>query len=280
MRLRVTLLALLLLAGCSADPTPVPADATVDARDVSDVSDASDVSDGSDGSDGSDAAADADDGAVVDGMPMHFTLTPHWAGVRSVEVYGSFGRSDDWTRPFLTLAFEGGVWSAHGTLRPGTYPHAFRVTGDDAAGASAPTFARWVHDPLNLRSGRCPTNSPLAMQDETNPCAVLFVPQSKGAVRSYTVSGRFTAGSASPEGWLAVIERVNPAQAPIFVDRVTVGPEGRWSVSLASGQYRVVAWNPTALSMPATARRVASASQYLSADTTFADLDVTAATAP
>jgi hypothetical protein len=50
--------------------------------------------------------------------------------VTSVEVYGGFGQSTDWTMPFLTLTNDGsGTFTGSATLATGTYPYVFYVTG-------------------------------------------------------------------------------------------------------------------------------------------------------
>lgn len=258
------LLMLTTLAACGGEtntsPDATPADVT-DARDASDVVDVSDVAEPSD----------------VAGLTVRFAFKPGWAGVRSVEVMGSFGRGNDWSAPFATMTLDGDTWRGTGELRPGTYGYAFRVVGDAEAGAMAATLSRFVHDPSNLRSGRCPAGSALAMASERNPCAILFVPQSKNPTRFFALRGRAVMGAAPAPGWLAVIERAEPGQDPFFVDRATADADGRFTFQVALGQYRVVVRNPTAFADPATARQVVGTASFVSADGDLAPVDVTAA---
>jgi hypothetical protein len=59
-----------------------------------------------------------------------FCYRPEWGSVTSVEVYGGFGQSTDWTMPFLTLTNDGsGTFTGSATLATGTYPYVFYVTG-------------------------------------------------------------------------------------------------------------------------------------------------------
>ena len=282
------------IAACGGEtPSTQPDSSTNDVADVTDVSDATptDVSDATptdasdvtptDASDATPAdVADVTDAAPVDagpGLPVRFAYRPGWEGVRSVEVLGSFGRADDWSAPFATMTLDGDTWRATGELHPGTYGYAFRVIGDGAASSTATTISRWVHDPSNLRSGRCPAGSLLATMSEMNPCAILFVPQSKNPTRFFAVRGRAVMGTSAAPGWLAFIERAEPGQNPFFVDRVTADSDGRFTFQVALGQYRVTVKNPTALSTPATAVSVTGTATFISADTDLAAMDVTAA---
>ncbi len=279
------------IAACGGETPATQTDAS--AADVTDVADvtAADVTDASvtdvtdvtpvDVTDVTPAdAADVTDAAPIDagpGLPVRFAFKPGWEGVRSVEVVGSFGRADDWTAPFATMTLDGDTWRGTGELHPGTYGYAFRVIGDSAAGSTATSLSRFVHDPSNLRSGRCPAGSLLATMSEMNPCAILFVPQSKNPTRFFAVRGRAVTGTTAAPGWLAFIERAEPGQNPFFVDRATADSDGRFTFQVALGQYRVVLKNPTALSAPDTARSVAGTASFISADTDLAPVDVSGA---
>jgi hypothetical protein len=209
--------------------------------------------------------------------PVRFAMRPSWAGVRSVEVFGAFGRVDDWTRPFAVMALDGDTWRVTSELPVGTYSYAFRVVGDSLAGDAAATLARYAHDPANLRSGRCPTGSPLAATSERNPCAILFVPQSEAAAQRYALTGRAVLGAAPAAGWIAVVERASSSEEPFFVDRTVTGADGSFALSVALGAYRVVLSNPTALSASATARSLATPSAFVAAAHDFGALDVSGA---
>ncbi len=266
------------LAACG-DNGSTPDAAVGDVVDVTDAADVSDVPDAADVIDVIDVTDVADDqvDASRPPLPVRFSFKPGWEGVRSVEVLGSFGRADDWTGAFATMTLDGDTWRATGELQPGTYSYVFRVTGDVAAGAGAATYTRLVHDPSNLRSGRCPAGSPLATTNPANPCAILFVPQSKNPTVWLTLQGGATLGAAPAAGWLAFVERAEPSQEAFFVDRVTTGADGRFSLRIASGQYRVSLWNPTALSAPDSARHVTTMSTYLARDTDLGAVDVSMA---
>lgn len=275
------LLILASIAACGGEtPSTTPDASTPDVTDVSDVSatDTVDVSDAS-AADVSDAS-DASDATPFDagpGLPVRFAFRPGWEGVRSVEVIGSFGRADDWTAPYATMTLDGDTWRGTGALHPGTYGYAFRVVGDAQAGAMAATFSRFVHDPSNLRSGRCPAGSSLAMMSEMNPCAILFVPQSKNPTTFFNLSGRIVTGTTPTAGWLVSVERAEPGQNPFFVDRTSAGADGRFTLRVALGQYRLAVKNPTALSDPSTARQLTTTPSFVSADRDLGDVDVTSA---
>ncbi len=197
--------------------------------------------------------------------------------MRSVEVFGAFGRSDDWARPFAAMTLDGDTWRATGELPVGTYSYVFRAVGDALAGDASSTLSRDVHDPANLRSGRCPVGSPLAAMSERNPCAILFVPQSEAAAQRFALTGRAMLGAVPAAGWIAVVERASSAEEPFFVDRTVTGADGRFTLSVALGSYRVALSNPTALSAPGTARSLATPSAFVTAAHEFGDVDVTGA---
>ncbi len=285
------LLILASIAACGGEtPSTTPDASAADVTDVSDVSpsdtvdaqpaDAADVQP-ADASDATDVSvADASDATPFDagpGLPVRFAFRPGWEGVRSVEVIGSFGRADDWTAPFATMTLDGDTWRGTGALHPGTYGYAFRVVGDAQAGAMAATFSRFVHDPSNLRSGRCPAGSSLATMSEMNPCAILFVPQSKTPTTFFNLTGRVVTGTTPTAGWLVTVERAEPGQNPFFVDRTNAGADGRFSLRVALGQYRLAVKNPTGLSDPSTARQLTTTASFVSADRDLGDVDVTAA---
>lgn len=289
MRMLCLALALSLVA-CDDEPAINAADATarIDASYAPDVApdlapDTSiDVSSDVSSDVAPDVSPDVSDSGAPDvdtrpRMPVRFALRPSWEGVRAVEVIGAFGRADDWTRPFAVMALDGDTWRAAGELPVGTYPYAFRAVGDALAGDAAATLSRYVHDPANLRSGRCPTGSTLAMMREANPCAILFVPQSEAAPQRYALTGRAVLGASPAAGWIAVVERAGPAEEPFFVDRTVTDADGRFALSVALGTYRVVLSNPTALSAPATARSLATASAFVTMAHDFREIDVTAA---
>lgn len=283
----------LALGACGeSSPTPTDAQTTSDRTDATpDVS--PDVSPDALPDVSPDVPVDTSPDVVGDVAPdvdtrprqtVRFALAPSWPGVTAVEVFGSFGRSDDWTRPFATATRDGDTWRATGELPPGTYSYVFRVVGDAACGARAATCERLVHDPRNLRSGLCATGSSVSMADPRAPCAILFVPQSKTPQTTYTVSGAATVGAAPAGGWLAVLERAEPSQSAFFVDRMTMAADGRFTFRVSSGQYRVALWHPTMLSDADSsaaplamnfARRAVSTPFYLSADATLPPVDVT-----
>jgi len=216
-------------------------------------------------------------------LPVRFSLHPSWAGVTAVAVYGSFGRADDWARPFAALALDGDTWRGAEALLPGTYSYQLRVTGDAQAGGRAAAITRDIHDATNLRSGLCAAGSAPSLRDPRMPCSIVFVPQSDSAPRLFTVSGSATVGAAPAAGWLAVIERHEPAQSPAFDDRVTVGTDGRFSLRVAIGQYRVALLHPTALAdddldraplADRVARRAFTAPFFLSADVAVPPVDL------
>lgn len=285
--MRTFLLAALAAFGCSEAPAPTR-DAATDLPDVApDV--LADVA--------PDAAPDVTEDVPADvtapdvdtrpRAPVRFAFHPSWAGVTAVAVYGSFGRADDWTRPFVTLALDGDTWRGTEMLPPGTYSYQFRVTGDAQAGARAATFTRDIHDAANLRSGLCAAGSAPSLRDPRMPCSILFVPQSDSAPRLFTVSGQATIGAAPAAGWLAVIERHEPGQAVAFDDRVTLGADGRFSLRVAIGQYRVALLHPSALAdddidggplADRVARRAFTAPFFVSADVAVPAVDLAFAT--
>lgn len=250
--MRTFLVLALVAVGCSESPSPT-GDAATDLAEVSpDVAPdvAPDVTPDVTPDVAPDAAPDVAGDVAPDvdtRRPVRFAYKPGWTGVTAVAVFGSFGRSDDWTAPFATLALDGDTWRGAGMLAPGTYSYQFRVTGDAQAGARAAGFTRDAHDPANLRSGLCAAGSAPAMRDPRAPCPILFVPQSDASPTLFAITGSATVGTAPAAGWLAVIERNEPNQSPAFDDRVTVGADGRFTLRVAVGQYRVALLHPTAL---------------------------------
>jgi hypothetical protein len=277
--MRTFLLVALTALGCSEAPSPA-VDAASDLLDAAPDVAADALSDVA-----PDVAPDvvAPDVDTRPRAPVRFAFRPSWAGVTTVAVHGGFGRADDWAMPFVTLVLDGDTWRGTAMLLPGTYSYQFRVTGDAQAGGRAATFTRDIHDVTNLRSGLCAAGSAPSMRDPRAPCSILFVPQSDTPPRLFTVSGQATVGPAAAEGWLAVIERAEPAQSPAFDDRVTLGADGRFTFRVAVGQYRVVLLHPSTLSTDdihreslggRVARRAYTAPFFLSADVAVPALDV------
>jgi len=216
-------------------------------------------------------------------LPVRFALQPGWAGVVAVAVYGSFGRANDWMAPFVTLTRDGDTWRGNATLPPGTYSYLFRVTGDAQAGPRASSYTRDVHDPSNLRSGLCAAGSAPALRDPRMPCSILFVPQSDATPTRHAVTGRALLGTMPAAGWLAIIERHEPNQSAAFTDRVTVDTDGRFTLRVAVGQYRVSLLHPTALAnddrdraplAEHTARRAFTIPFFVSADVLLPTVDL------
>src|SRR5262249_8080126 len=108
-----TALAAAVVAACSSDSTdPGQPQTGNDAGGQSDTS----TPPADDGSPGQDAQNDTNPppGGVT------FKYNPQWKGVKGVDVYGAFGKSDDWKAPFVSLADDGsGTFTGTAAVPPG-----------------------------------------------------------------------------------------------------------------------------------------------------------------
>ena len=182
-----------------------------------------------------------------------FSYTPSWSGVQTVEVWGGFGTATDWTAPFLTLAASGSAFAGSTTIAPGTYTSVFMVVGDDAAAtAKQATYPRYAVDPTESSYTACPSISPTydaKLGSAQNPCSQVTVPQGSAATL-YPVSGTVDKAGSAAAGYLVVLERdEGSASHHYFVDRATTGSDGSYSMSVATGHYRVQVQYPEIESM-------------------------------
>jgi hypothetical protein len=61
---------------------------------------------------------------------VSFCYRAQFAGITTVEVFGTFGQPTDWTAPFLTLTNDGtGTFTGTAAIGDGSYPYMFRVQG-------------------------------------------------------------------------------------------------------------------------------------------------------
>ncbi|HUJ60428.1 MAG TPA: carboxypeptidase regulatory-like domain-containing protein [Kofleriaceae bacterium] len=172
-----------------------------------------------------------------------FSYTPSWSGVTTVEVWGGFGQSTDWTAPYLTLDGSSGVFTGTAMLPAGTYLYVFHVVGDDDAGsAKGPTFSRYAVDPSQTGWMACPSQSPTYSAKDMNPCSQLTVPQT--APTLYHVTGKVVKSGAAAKGYLVVLERMETGSHHYFVDRSTTGADGTYDMEVAAGTYRVQVQHP------------------------------------
>jgi len=216
-----------------------------------------------------------------------FSYTPQWDGVKKVEVVGGFGMSSDWskTESLVTLSASGSTWSGTAMLPPGVYLYVFRVTGD-AQATDPDTYARYSLDPLETAWAACPMQSPTYSAVDSNPCSQITVTASGGpaAASPIEVKGNVTVDGVAASTWLVVLEREEPKSHHYFVNRVTVGTDGSFSLVGSAGSYRLQVQYPTLMSAtdldrdplttPALRRAISAAFPLASGDVTVATPDL------
>ena len=214
-----------------------------------------------------------------------FAYTPSWKGVKTVEVYGAFGQSTDWTAPFVTLADAAGTGTFTATspaLPTGQYAYVFKVTGDTAAAMPA-KLVHYAIDPKLSAFVACPAEAPTYSKNAANPCSQLTVPAAPASAIAH-VRGSVVSSGAPIAGYLVVIERDEPKSHHMFVDRTTTGADGTFDLTVAAGSYRAQVLHPTFYAMTdaqrtspetlAAVRRSISSAIVIDADTTLEPAEV------
>lgn len=242
--LHATAIAVALAAGCSDDSV---------GNNNGSGGNQGDPSDG--GSAGSDAQT-SDDGAATDGgvtfdsgTVATFSYHPQWDGVTKVDVIGAFGQTDDWDpdAPFLSLTKDGsGNYTGTApSLAAGQYLFLFHVVGDSAQ--DDPNFDRYAIDPLDTDVQACPKAAPTGNRtDPSNPCSQLTV--GVAPATPIHLRGTLTVDGAPATGWLVTVARQENGLHHFFVNRMTVGADGKYDMIASTGRYKIEVDLPDALS--------------------------------
>ncbi|MGH7281266.1 MAG: hypothetical protein ACRELY_07075 [Polyangiaceae bacterium] len=234
-------------AGCSDGSDGSPAGSDGNGGNQAGSQDAS--TSGGDASALSDGASQ-DSGSSGDaGNTTTFSYHPQWPGVTEVDVIGAFGTSDDWDpkAPFLKLTNDGsGNYTGGASLAAGSYLFLFHVIGDSAQ--SDPAFDRYAIDPLDPDVEACPSDAPTGgRSDPPNPCSQVTV--GTPAAAPIHLRGTLTVDGATAVGWLAVVARQDNGTHHFFVNRMTIGGDGKYDLIASAGRYKIEVDLPDSLTV-------------------------------
>jgi hypothetical protein len=193
---------------------------------------------------GPDSATDAGvdvapDIVTADSGPgtVTFAYAPQWTTVTGVSVYGRFGLSTDWKKPFVTLTADGaGNFTGSATLPAGQYSYIFEVDGDDAASDTS-TYTRYAIDTQNPSVTSCPTASP-TYDANNNPCSQLTVPQPAPPTLVH-LKGLVVSDGVPIAGYLVELDRSEKTTHHFFTNRMTTGSDGSYDLVAAPGSYQL-----------------------------------------
>lgn len=220
-----------------------------------------------------------------------FCFRPGWPGVTAVDVYGGFGKADDWTAPFLALADDGqGTFIGSAALADGSYPYLFRVHGADDNLVKDGAF---LLDQETGQFAKAPAQAPNARS-----VSVVTLPQVAAPLRHLT--GKLTYAGI-PQPCFAVdleVGELRDVNNHVLSEHGTanfieVGPDGTFDFPVADGPVLAIARYPfglaggypdpaatPALGVVRTAATVAGADVALDpADIAYADYAAMAPTA-
>jgi hypothetical protein len=220
---------------------------------------------------------------------VSFCYRAQFAGITTVDVFGTFGQANDWTAPFLTLTNDGtGTFTGSAAIADGSYPYMFRVQG----GADGYVLKnQYLLDQNNASFVNTPPGSPNYSATSTVPraCSVVTVPQ-VAAGTSYKLQGQVVYGGKPQSCYtvkLEVGELVvgNVAKREHNTANITeTGADGSFEFDVAGGLTDVSVTFPFGLVEtdggypdPQTYRSAAFASPAMltvAADTTIDPVDV------
>jgi hypothetical protein len=205
-------------------------------------------------------------------------MRPRWKGVTSVDVYGGFGQSTDWTMPFLSLTNDGsGTFTGTHALPNGTYNYYFRVHGSADALVHDGT---WLLDEENPSFAPHPAGAPLGRSVST-----VTVPQAPAAPL-YHLKGAVLFGGQPQSCYSVQLEAGELIDAGHVVSEHTTAnfaesaADGTFDFPVAAGPFGLIVKFPfgmfSAYPDPKTTPSVGVARQNVtvSGDVTMPDVDI------